>query len=143
MIFTYRLRTLLSNFIDNGKPSEESLNSSNESNYYNWLTEYDNYWLRLPEWVKIYDKDKEESMYYVYNQNRKSLIYDMERAFIAALGTKYNLNSLTEFHKKVPPRVKAIRPYRNQFNARFKAAYNEAQGKILEKIKENKIEILL
>lgn len=138
-IFTYRLQEILASFIDNGKPADDSLDSSNQSiSYYNWLTEYDNYWLRLPDWVKEYDKDKRESMFFVYNQNRKSLIYNMENAFIAALGTKYKLSTLTEFHKKVPPRVKAIRPYRNEFNARFRAAYKEAQGKILDRIKETK-----
>ena len=71
--------------------------------------------VKITRMGKNYDKDEKESMYYVYNQNRKSLIYDMERAFIAYL-EQNNLNSLTE-SKKVPLRVKAIRPYRNQFNA--------------------------
>lgn len=144
-IFVERLKERLSNFIETGKPSDGSLNASDKSlNYYNWLTEYDNYWLRLPDWVKEYGKYdsngdlNNESMFKVHAINRVSIVTKMEMSYVAALGRQSDLTKLTEFHKKVPPRVKSIKNYRDEFNARFRLAYEEAMGDIKNKIDEAK-----
>ena len=60
----------LSNFVSGGKPNESGLNTSDKQMaYYTWSTELENYWLRLPQWVREYKKDGTGSMLKVYQFN--------------------------------------------------------------------------
>ena len=40
--------------------------------YYTWSTELDNYWLRLPQWVRDYKKGKVGSMQKAFEFNWRS-----------------------------------------------------------------------
>ena len=61
--YVNELKLKLSNFISGGKPNETGLNTSDKQMaYYTWSTELDNYWLRLPQWVREYKKDETGSM---------------------------------------------------------------------------------
>ena len=56
--YVNELKVKLSNFVSGGKPNESGLNTSDKQMaYYTWSTELDNYWLRLPQWVREYKKD--------------------------------------------------------------------------------------
>ena len=120
----------LSNFISNGKPNESGLNTSDKQmSYYNWSTELDNYWLRLPNWVREYNKDGADSMLSVYQFNFKIIDRKVKKLYTAELGLKYQLADLSEFHNKVPQRVKMFSLYQKKYKAVFKVVYNRAKEK--------------
>ena len=115
-----QLKMKLSNFISNGKPNESGLNTSDKQmSYYNWSTELDNYWLRLPNWVREYNKGGVDSMLSVYQFNFNIIDRKIKKLYTAELGLKYQLADLSEFHNKVPQRVKMFPLYQKKYKAVF------------------------
>ena len=134
-----QLKMKLSNFISNGKPNESGLNTSDKQmSYYNWSTELDNYWLRLPNWVREYNKGGADSMLSVYQFNFASIDRKVKKLYTAELGLKYQLADLSEFHNKVPQRVKMFPLYQKKYKAVFRVVYNRAKREMVKQIKNSK-----
>ena len=137
--YTNELGTKLSNFVSGGKPNETGLNSSDKQMaYYNWLSELDNYWLRLPEWVRKYNEGKPGSLSKIFQFNWKKNFKKVRDLYTAELGLKYKLTDLSEFHNKVPQRVKMFSRYQKKYKSVFQVVYNRAKSEMLKQIKGSK-----
>ena len=135
-----QLKFKLSNFLSGGKPNESGLNSDGEKQmaYYTWLTELENYWLRLPEWVRTYNEGKSGSMKKTFQFNWKLTNRRVQKLYTYELGLKYELSTLTEFHNKAPQRVRMFPLYQTKYKAVFTVVYGRSKDKVLEKIDEAK-----
>lgn len=131
-----QLKLKLSNFISGGKPNETGLNTSDKQMaFYSWSTELENYWLRLPNWVREYNKDGTDSMLRVFQFNWKITDRKVKQLYTAELGLKYQLAELSEFHNKIPQRVKMFPLYQKKYKAVFKVVYKRAKNEMLKQIK--------
>ena len=131
-----QLKLKLSNFVSGGKPNESGLNTSDKQMaFYSWSTELENYWLRLPNWVREYNKDGTDSMLRVFQFNWKITDRKVKQLYTAELGLKYQLAELSEFHNKIPQRVKMFPLYQKKYKAVFKVVYNRAKDEMLKQIK--------
>jgi len=137
--YTNQIGSKLSNFVSSGKPNETGLNSSDKQMaYYTWLSELDNYWLRLPEWVREYKKEESGSLAKVFQFNLNITFKKVRLLYTNELGLKYKLADLSEFHNKVPQRVKMYPRYQKKYKAIFQIVYNNAKREMLEQIEESK-----
>ena len=133
------LKVKLSNFISGGEPNESGLNTSDKQMaYYTWSTELDNYYLRLPQWVRDYKKGKVGSMQKAFEFNWRVNDRKVKQLYTAELGLKYKLGDLSEFHNKVPQRVKMFPLYQTKYVAVFTIVYNRAKSEMLKQIKKSK-----
>ena len=138
-VYTYKIGLRLATFTQQGKSSADSLNASDKQmGYYEWLSELENYWLRLPEWVREYNKDKNNSMLKVFQASRKVTILKVNQLYTNQLKIYGKLSSLVNFHNKVPQRVKMFPIYQAQFKMRFNVLYLKAKTEVLKEIKGSK-----
>ena len=142
--YTNQLKTKLSNFIDGGKPNETGLNTSDKQmSYYTWLVELENYWLRLPEWIREYKKDEIGSLAKVFKFNYKVVDIEVSNLYTAELRLQDTLEKLVSYHNKVPQRVKMFPLYQIDYKAIFKVVYDRAKKLMKSKISKAKNRNLL
>ena len=134
-----QVKVKLGNFVSGGKPNESGLNTSDKQMaYYTWSTELDNYYLRLPQWVRDYKKGDTGSISKVYERNFATNDRKVKQLYTAELKLKYKLADLSEFHNKVPQRVKMFPNYQKTYVAVFKIVYNRAKSEMLKQIERSK-----
>ena len=134
-----QVKVKLGNFVSGGKPNESGLNTSDKQMaYYTWSTELDNYYLRLPQWVRDYKKGETGSISKVYERNFATNDRKVKQLYTAELKLKYKLADLSEFHNKVPQRVKMFPNYQKTYVAVFKIVYNRAKSEMLKQIERSK-----
>ena len=138
-LYVEQIGLRLATFTQQGKSSADSLNASDQQmGYYEWLTELENYWLRLPEWVRHYNKDKRNSMEKVFQASLKVTQLKVSQLYTATLKLFAKLGPLTDFHNKVPQRVKLFPLYQMEYKMRFAVIYQKAKKEILSEIKTAK-----
>ena len=134
-----QIKVKLGNFVSGGKPNESGLNTSDKQMaYYTWSTELDNYYLRLPQWVRDYKKGDTGSISKVYERNFAVNDRKVKQLYTNELKLKYKLADLSEFHNKVPQRVKMFPNYQKTYVAVFQIVYDRAKNEMLKQIKESK-----
>ena len=135
-LYVEQIGLRLATFTQQGKTSADSLNASDQQmGYYEWLSELENYWLRLPEWVREYNKDERNSMQKVFQASLKVTQLKVSQLYTATLKLFAKLGPLTNFHNKVPQRVKLFPLYQMEYKMRFAVIYQKAKKEILDEIK--------
>ena len=71
----------------------------------------------------------------VFQFNWKITDRKVKQLYTAELGLKYQLAELSEFHNKIPQRVKMFPLYQKKYKAVFKVVYNRAKDEMLKQIK--------
>ena len=74
----------------------------------------------------------------VYQFNFKVNDRKVKQLYTAELKLKYKLADLSEFHNKVPQRVKMFPLYQKTYVAVFAVVYNRAKDEMLKQIKNSK-----